>query len=115
MKVAIFARVSTTDKQTTERQVNDLRDLCTAQGWTIVATITEQVSGAKSNDDRAGLQQVFDLAQRRQISKVIIYGSFADRAQCERRRPNNRPTDGLRRIALHSKYRHGNTTGGRTP
>jgi DNA invertase Pin-like site-specific DNA recombinase len=72
MKVAIFARVSTTDKQTTERQVNDLRDLCTAQGWTIVATITEQVSGAKSNDDRAGLQQVFDLAQRRQISKVII-------------------------------------------
>lgn len=72
MKVAIFARVSTTDKQTTTRQVNDLRDLCTANAWTIAATITENVSGAKSNDDRAGLQELFALAERRQIKKVII-------------------------------------------
>lgn len=72
MKVAIFARVSTTDKQTTTRQVNDLRDLCTANAWTIAATITEHVSGAKVNDDRAGLQELFALAERRQIKKVII-------------------------------------------
>jgi DNA invertase Pin-like site-specific DNA recombinase len=72
MKVAIFARVSTTDKQTTARQVNDLRDLCANNGWTVVATITEHVSGAKSNDDREGVQELFALAQRRQISKVII-------------------------------------------
>lgn len=72
MKVAIFARVSTTDKQTTARQVNDLRDLCANNGWTVVATITEHVSGAKANDDREGLQELFTLAQRRQISKVVI-------------------------------------------
>lgn len=72
MKVAIFARVSTTDKQTTDRQINDLRTLCVNNNWTVVATITEHVSGAKSNSDREGLQQLFALAQRREIKKVVI-------------------------------------------
>ena len=72
MKVAIFARVSTTDRQTTDRQINDLRDLCANQSWTIVETIAEHVSGAKANIDREGVQQLFALAQRRTIQKVII-------------------------------------------
>lgn len=72
MKTAIFARVSTTDKQTTTRQVNDLRDLCAKQSWTVVATITEHVSGATKNSDREGIQQLFDLAQRRSIDKVVV-------------------------------------------
>lgn len=71
MKVAIFARVSTTDQNTT-RQVNDLQQLCTTNGWTVAATITEQISGAKANQAREGLQQLFDLAQRRKIQKVVI-------------------------------------------
>ena len=72
MKVAIFARVSTTDRQTTDRQINDLRDLCTNQSWTIVETIAEHVSGAKANIDREGVQQLFALAKRRTIQKVIV-------------------------------------------
>lgn len=72
MKAAIFARVSTADKQTTTRQVNDLRDLCAKQSWTVVATITEHVSGAKKNSERVGVQQLFDLAQRRSIDKVVV-------------------------------------------
>ena len=72
MKAAIFARVSTADKQTTTRQVNDLRDLCAKQSWTVVATITEHVSGAKKNSEREGVQQLFDLAQRRSIDKVVV-------------------------------------------
>jgi DNA invertase Pin-like site-specific DNA recombinase len=72
MKVAIFARVSTTDRQTTDRQINDLRDLCANQSWTIVETIAEHVSGAKANIDREGVQQLFALAQRRAIQKVIV-------------------------------------------
>lgn len=72
MNVAIFARVSTTDRQTTDRQINDLRDLCTNQSWTIVETIAEHVSGAKANIDREGVQQLFALAKRRTIQKVIV-------------------------------------------
>lgn len=72
MKVAIFARVSTTDRQTTTRQVNDLRDLCANQSWTVAHVITEHVSGAKTNDVREGVQQLFDLATRRAVQKVVI-------------------------------------------
>ena len=72
MNVAIFARVSTTDRQTTDRQINDLRDLCANQSWTIVETIAEHVSGAKANIDREGVQQLFALAKRRTIQKVIV-------------------------------------------
>ena len=72
MKVAIFARVSTTDRQTTTRQVNDLRDLCANQSWTVAHVITEHVSGAKTNDAREGVQQLFDLATRRAVQKVVI-------------------------------------------
>ena len=72
MKVAIFARVSTTDRQTTDRQINDLRDLCAKQSWTVAETITEHVSGAKSNTDRAGIQELFALAQRRAVQKVVV-------------------------------------------
>ena len=72
MKVAIFARVSTTDRQTTTRQVNDLRDLCANQSWTVAHVITEHGSGAKTNDAREGVQQLFDLATRRAVQKVVI-------------------------------------------
>ncbi len=72
MKVAIFARVSTTDRQTTTRQINDLRALCAKQSWTIVDTITEHVSGAKANSEREGVQQLFELAQRRSVDKIVV-------------------------------------------
>ena len=72
MKVAIFARVSTTDRQTTDRQINDLRDLCAKQSWTVEHVVTEHVSGAKSNTDRAGIQELFALAQRRAVQKIVV-------------------------------------------
>lgn len=72
MKVAIFARVSTTDRQTTDRQINDLRDLCTKQSWTVAHVITEHVSGAKANTERAGVQELFALAQRRSVDKIVV-------------------------------------------
>jgi len=72
MKVALFARVSTTDRQTTDRQINDLRDLCANQGWTVAHIVTEQVSGAKANTDREGVQELFALAQRRAVQKIVV-------------------------------------------
>ena len=72
MKVAIFARVSTTDRQTTDRQINDLRDLCAKQSWTVEHVIAEHVSGAKANTDREGVQELFALAQRRAVQKIVV-------------------------------------------
>lgn len=73
MKAAIFARVSTSDgRQNTDRQVNELLDLCTRQNWQVVETITENVSGAKTRADRPGLEKLIALAQSGKIQKVVI-------------------------------------------
>lgn len=72
--VAIFARISdtTAGRQDTSRQVNDLQAICEQQNWTVAATVTEQISGAKTNEQREGLQQVLSLAAAGQIKKVVI-------------------------------------------
>lgn len=73
MKVAIFARVSKVDgTQTTSRQTTELAELATKQGWQVVATVTEQISGAKSNIEREGLQELLSLAASGQVQKVLI-------------------------------------------
>jgi len=71
MKVAIYTRVST-DAQTTARQISELHALCAANGWQVAAEVTETISGAKNNSERPGVQQLFDLAKRRQINKVVV-------------------------------------------
>lgn len=73
MNVAIFARVSTNDgRQNTSRQIKDLQKLCDSQGWTVHSVITENISGAKRNDKRQGLQELFSLAASGVIGKVVI-------------------------------------------
>lgn len=71
MKVTSFCRVSTTE-QNNERQLNDLRGIATKQGWEIVAEVTEQISGAKSNEQREGLQKLFRLAASGAMDKVMV-------------------------------------------
>lgn len=45
MKVALYARVSTTDKdQEPETQLLPLRDFCRAQGWQIVGEFVDRAS-----------------------------------------------------------------------
>ncbi|MEJ8803152.1 recombinase family protein [Pontibacter sp. H249] len=70
-QVAIFARVSKGGQDYT-RQVKDLTDYCTSQNYTIVATLAEKVSGAKSNKERKAIQDLLTLASTRQVSKVIV-------------------------------------------
>jgi DNA invertase Pin-like site-specific DNA recombinase len=71
MKVAIFARVST-QKQTNDRQITDLQRLAERNGWQVVATVKEQISGAKANGERAGIQKLLQLAAAGSIDKVLI-------------------------------------------
>lgn len=73
VKAVIFARVSTDDgRQDNDRQLFDLRDLCAANGWEVAHEITERISGAKSNDERAGLQKLLKVARIGKVQKIVV-------------------------------------------
>lgn len=67
MKVALFARVSTI-AQDYERQINELTALANRNGWTIVGTFAEKISGAKRNTERTELMKWWSLLR---LTKLI--------------------------------------------
>ena len=72
MKVALYARVSTADKnQNPELQLNELRNYCEARKWTVFAECVDHgVSGA--TDNRAGLKNLLELSRSRKIDVVVV-------------------------------------------
>src|ERR687892_2098572 len=78
MKVAIYVRVSTVDKQEPETQLLPLRDFCLAQGWQVFQEYIDR--GAPANDllHRVQWRQLLDDAARRKFSAVL--GFKLDRA-----------------------------------
>ncbi len=70
--VAILVRVSTA-RQETDRQVRELMEVATANGWEIVEMIREQVSGNAAESDRAGIEQAMELARAGLIKKVLVH------------------------------------------
>jgi DNA invertase Pin-like site-specific DNA recombinase len=63
-RAAIYVRVST-DKQTVENQVRELRQIAERRGWEVVAQYSDAgISGSKGRDDRPGLDQMLKDAQR---------------------------------------------------
>jgi DNA invertase Pin-like site-specific DNA recombinase len=73
MKVAIYARVSTSDKeQEPETQLMPLRDFCLAQGWEVYR---EYVDQAPANDllHRVQWRQLLDDAAKRRFSAVLVF------------------------------------------
>ena len=72
-RIAIYARVST-DKQSTENQLLELRTLCTKLGYTIVQEYTDNgISGAKSRDERPALNLLLKDATRRKFDRVMCW------------------------------------------
>lgn len=70
-KVAIYARVSTTD-QTAENQVLDLRKYCTARGWKIAEEFTDTgISGSK--EDRPALKRLMDAVRKGRVDSVLVW------------------------------------------
>ena len=60
-KVAIYARVST-DKQTTENQLRELRNIADKNGWELVNEfVDEGISGAKGRDKRPQFDAVIHI------------------------------------------------------
>ena len=64
MRVAIYARVSTIDKQDYQRQVEDLKDIIQKNNEYknhSIDTFTEKISGYKKENDRPKLEELLDI------------------------------------------------------
>ena len=74
--MAIYARVSPTQKDDLERQLNALREwIRKTLGGVGVIEIKDIGSGLK--EDRRGLKKLIELAKRRQIDAVVV--AYKDR------------------------------------
>ena len=72
-KVAVYARVST-DNQTTENQLNQLRAIADKNGWVIVREfVDEGISGAKGRDKSPQFDALLKSAVRRDFDLVLSW------------------------------------------
>ena len=71
MKVVLLARVST-NQQDYDRQIVELTQHCEQMGWEICNVFTNKVSGAKKNEDRQELVEMFTYIEKHQIDKVCV-------------------------------------------
>lgn len=71
MRTAIYARVSTSDRQDTDNQLHQLRDYCARQGWTIAGEYIDHATG--KNSSREGLRNIFNDASRRSFDVVLVW------------------------------------------
>lgn len=70
-RVALYCRVSTND-QTCENQLRELRAYCTARQWTIAAEyIDAGISGAQ--ESRPALDQMMQAARRRKVDAILVW------------------------------------------
>ena len=70
MRVALYARVSTSD-QDPEPQLRELRSHCKRQGWDISATYTDVISGTKTK--RPQLDRLMSAARQRKFDAVCVW------------------------------------------
>ncbi len=70
MKIAIYTRVST-DKQTHDSQLNELRDYCQRRGWTRVAEYSDVISGSKFS--RVGLDRLMAEVRRGRLDVIVCF------------------------------------------
>jgi len=72
-RAAIYARVST-DDQTTENQLRELRQVAERCGWEIVEEFVDNgISGAKGRDKRPAFDKLLTAATRRDIDVVMAW------------------------------------------
>jgi DNA invertase Pin-like site-specific DNA recombinase len=72
-RVAIYVRVST-DKQTVENQVRELRQIAERRGWEVVEQYSDAgISGSKGRDGRPGLDQMLKDASKRRFDVVMAW------------------------------------------
>lgn len=73
MKAVIYARVSsTTDRQTTDRQVADLKEYAKYVKMEVANVFEEKVSGAKKNTERPILVEALEFCRTEQIDMLLV-------------------------------------------
>ena len=69
-KVVLLLRVST-NSQDYEYQRSTLTDLCKRNGWQIVNTFENKVSGAKKNEERQEIVELLDFIKFNEVDMVM--------------------------------------------
>ena len=69
-KVVLLLRVST-NSQDYEYQRSTLTDLCKRNGWQIVNTFENKVSGAKKNEERQEIVELLDVIKFKEVDMVM--------------------------------------------
>lgn len=73
MKAAVYARVSSTnDRQSTDRQVIDLRNYAERNNIEVVKVYEEHISGAKRNEERPILCECLDYCIGNGVDMLLI-------------------------------------------
>lgn len=72
-RAALYVRVST-DSQTTENQIQVLREVALRRGWEVVEVYSDEaISGAKGRDKRPGLDRALKDASRRRYDVLMAW------------------------------------------
>jgi DNA invertase Pin-like site-specific DNA recombinase len=72
-RAALYVRVST-DHQSVENQIRELKQVAERRGWTVVETYRDAgISGAKGRDKRPGLDGMLKDASRRKFDVVMSW------------------------------------------
>jgi DNA invertase Pin-like site-specific DNA recombinase len=72
-RAALYVRVST-DHQSVENQVRELKKVAERRGWTVVEVYRDAgISGAKGRDQRPGLDAMLKDANRRKFDVVMAW------------------------------------------
>lgn len=73
LRAALYARVST-DQQTTQNQLTELRTVARRAGWQIIHEyVDEGISGAKGRDGRPAYDQLLRAAVRREFDIIMVW------------------------------------------
>jgi DNA invertase Pin-like site-specific DNA recombinase len=73
---ALYVRVST-DHQSVENQVRELREVAERRGWVLVETYQDAgISGSKGRAQRPGLDALLKDASRRKFDVVMAWPSI---------------------------------------
>ena len=72
-KVVLFGRVSSVgDRQSYERQINDLTTFSETKHYQIVGVFAEKISGAAKNHERSELMKMVTFVKDNEVDKVLV-------------------------------------------
>lgn len=73
MKAVIYARVSSVgDRQSTDRQVHDLKSYALDKGYKVERIFEEHISGAKRNEERPVLCECIEYCLANKVNTLLI-------------------------------------------